>query len=385
VSCAGRRATPDVALDADPKSGVSVYDTTSYYGQSGWFTVGGTSASSPMWAGRSAVEGALVDAAYVYGSSIGFRDITSGNNGAPCLSGFDLCSGRGSWASSAPSPPPPSQPVLSFDTSAQTLTAGTASTAMRLKISQAPTGSLSVTLSSNSAQGTFSASSGGPWTPTGSVTIQAGQTTSPDFYYRDTTAGSPVLTAAASGATSGTQTETVQAGPLAVLTVTPSTATVTVGGTQPFAAAGADGYGNPVDVSGTAWTTDAPGTVSPGSGSSTTFTAGAEGSGTVTATLGSFSSDATVTVVGLTAPSGLTATTKGKHISVSWQGSGSGVTYSLYRGTASGQEGLYASGLTGTSVNDMNVSSGSTYWYYVTAVSGGIESTASNEDSATVK
>ncbi|MGE5073379.1 MAG: peptidase S8/S53 subtilisin kexin sedolisin, partial [Anaerolineae bacterium] len=48
VKCAGKRATPDVSLDADPASGVSVYDSTGYQGQSGWFTVGGTSASSPM-------------------------------------------------------------------------------------------------------------------------------------------------------------------------------------------------------------------------------------------------------------------------------------------------------------------------------------------------
>ena len=52
VNCGGKRATPDVSLDADPASGVSVYDSTSYQGQRGWFTVGGTSASSPMWAAR---------------------------------------------------------------------------------------------------------------------------------------------------------------------------------------------------------------------------------------------------------------------------------------------------------------------------------------------
>jgi subtilase family serine protease len=97
VNCAGTRATPDVSLDADPASGVSVYDTVRYQGQTGWFTVGGTSASSPMWAARSADAGAVVDAAYVYGSSIAYRDITSGNNGAPCLAGYDLCTGRGSW------------------------------------------------------------------------------------------------------------------------------------------------------------------------------------------------------------------------------------------------------------------------------------------------
>jgi subtilase family serine protease len=97
ANCGGKRATPDVSLDADPASGVSVYMSTSYQGQTGWYAVGGTSASSPMWAGRSAVAGAVVDHAYVYGNNITFRDITAGNNGAPCLVGFDLCTGRGSW------------------------------------------------------------------------------------------------------------------------------------------------------------------------------------------------------------------------------------------------------------------------------------------------
>ncbi|MGZ4317631.1 MAG: S53 family peptidase, partial [Gaiellaceae bacterium] len=102
VNCAGKRATPDVSLDADPASGVSVYDTTRYQGQSGWFRVGGTSASSPMWAGRSAVAGTVVNSAYVYGNSITYRDILSGNNGASALTGYDLVTGRGSWTGTTP-------------------------------------------------------------------------------------------------------------------------------------------------------------------------------------------------------------------------------------------------------------------------------------------
>ncbi|HEX8939776.1 MAG TPA: S53 family peptidase [Candidatus Limnocylindrales bacterium] len=102
VSCGGKRATPDVSLDADPNSGVSVYDSTSYNGQTGWWTVGGTSASAPMWAARSADDGVVVNASYVYGGSITYRDITSGNNGEPCLVGYDLVTGRGSWTGATP-------------------------------------------------------------------------------------------------------------------------------------------------------------------------------------------------------------------------------------------------------------------------------------------
>ncbi|MEA2574721.1 MAG: hypothetical protein QOH93_2019 [Chloroflexia bacterium] len=97
VNCAGKRATPDLSLDADPASGVSIYDSTRYQGQQGWFTIGGTSASSPMIAARAAVAGVVVNSAYVYGSSITYRDITSGNNGANCTAGLDLVTGRGSW------------------------------------------------------------------------------------------------------------------------------------------------------------------------------------------------------------------------------------------------------------------------------------------------
>jgi outer membrane protein assembly factor BamB len=110
AGCSGRRATPDVSLDADPASGVSVYDSTPYTdGSTGWFRVGGTSASAPMWAARSAIAGVVVNAAYVYGANIAYRDITSGYNGAPCLSGYDLCTGRGSWTGGAA----PAAPAIS--------------------------------------------------------------------------------------------------------------------------------------------------------------------------------------------------------------------------------------------------------------------------------
>ena len=63
----------------------SVFDTTLYQGQSGRWQVGGTSASTPMWAARAADAGVLVDSAYVYANQalVPFRDITSGGNGCP--------------------------------------------------------------------------------------------------------------------------------------------------------------------------------------------------------------------------------------------------------------------------------------------------------------
>ncbi len=55
VQSTGRRTTPDVAYDANPNTGVAIYDSVSYAGQSGWFTVGGTSAGSPQWAALMAI------------------------------------------------------------------------------------------------------------------------------------------------------------------------------------------------------------------------------------------------------------------------------------------------------------------------------------------
>lgn len=382
AGCGGMRATPDVSLDADPASGVSVYDSVKYYGQAGWFTVGGTSASAPMWAGRSSVAGVTVDSAYVYGGSIGFRDITSGNNGAACLVGFDLCSGLGSWLDGSAPP----QEALAFGTGAQTLIAGQPSAEISVSLpSPAPEGGVSVSLSSSSGAGQFATSPGGAWSPSLEVSVPAGATTSAPFYYEDTVAGSPTLTAAASGYASATQAETVGAAALASIAVSPGEASVVTGGTQTFSAAGADEFGNPVDVSGAAWTTTAPGTVSPASGSSTVFTAGSStGSGAVVATVGSVEGSASVTVteLSLVAPSELSASQQGRHINLAWQGSGPGVTYNLYRGTAPGEESLYAGGLVETSAKDMNVSSGTTYCYYVTAEAGGVESEPSNESCA---
>ncbi len=49
------RTTPDVSWDASPATGVSVFDSVAYNGQSGWFTVGGTSVGAPSWSALIAI------------------------------------------------------------------------------------------------------------------------------------------------------------------------------------------------------------------------------------------------------------------------------------------------------------------------------------------
>jgi subtilase family serine protease len=106
------RSTPDMSFDADPNSGVWVYDSD---GSEGWIVVGGTSVSSPALAG-------LVNAAGNKSGQIGpggyfqtqelnliysqlglakayaanFYDVTTGSNGHTVGTGYDQCTGVGS-------------------------------------------------------------------------------------------------------------------------------------------------------------------------------------------------------------------------------------------------------------------------------------------------
>ena len=99
------RGTPDFSFDANPNSGVSVYDSTPYDGASGWWVVGGTSVSSPSLSGIVSSAGHFytstnLELTNVYGNlgvATDFRDITSGSCGTnKAKTGYDLCTGVGS-------------------------------------------------------------------------------------------------------------------------------------------------------------------------------------------------------------------------------------------------------------------------------------------------
>jgi Subtilase family len=55
VQKTGHRSTPDVAFDADPNTGVEVYQTPLGSSTGTWLTVGGTSLGSPSWAAIIAI------------------------------------------------------------------------------------------------------------------------------------------------------------------------------------------------------------------------------------------------------------------------------------------------------------------------------------------
>jgi subtilase family serine protease len=86
TGCSSRRGVADVAADADPSTGASVYDSTRYQGQSGWFRVGGTSLSAPLVGAVYALAGNSGSASYPssipYANRAGLHDVTAGSNGS---------------------------------------------------------------------------------------------------------------------------------------------------------------------------------------------------------------------------------------------------------------------------------------------------------------
>ena len=81
----GMRTIADVSSDADPSTGLAVYDTTpNPYGLApGWLEVGGTSAASPLIAGviGLAGDGPVFSTGQLYTHGADLNDVTSGFNG----------------------------------------------------------------------------------------------------------------------------------------------------------------------------------------------------------------------------------------------------------------------------------------------------------------
>jgi subtilase family serine protease len=110
VGPTGSRLTPDVSFDANPNTGVAIYD--SFQRSTPWLEVGGTSVGTPVWAaivtladqqkggtplGTYQVETTLYNTlnnSTTYNKD--FHDITSGYNGYSAGPGYDLVTGLGS-------------------------------------------------------------------------------------------------------------------------------------------------------------------------------------------------------------------------------------------------------------------------------------------------
>jgi hypothetical protein len=176
------RTVPDVAMDADPATGVFVLD--SYSG--GWFQVGGTSLSSPMFAGlvaiadqgralqgESSLDGATQTLPMLYSlPESDFHDITTGGNGTyNATPGYDLVTGRGTPIANllvpalagygVAQPPGISAPTSASVTQNGSVTFSSAGNdGITLSDSQAGTNSDSLTLSVNNGTLTLASLSG---------------------------------------------------------------------------------------------------------------------------------------------------------------------------------------------------------------------------------
>jgi subtilase family serine protease len=107
----GMRTIPDISFDADPNTGVSVYDSyNDTSGQGPWEKIGGTSLGAPCWSaliatadqervaeGGTTLDGPTQTLPALYSLADGdFHDITAGSNGAFSAGpGYDEVTGLG--------------------------------------------------------------------------------------------------------------------------------------------------------------------------------------------------------------------------------------------------------------------------------------------------
>ena len=111
----GFRQVPDISADADPATGYAIYCTVTNAGcpGTGWISIGGTSASAPLWAGSAALVNQYLQAQGKHRVGFvnptlyslfnakqqfpAFHDVITGNNlFYPATSNYDLASGIGS-------------------------------------------------------------------------------------------------------------------------------------------------------------------------------------------------------------------------------------------------------------------------------------------------
>lgn len=106
------RGIPDLAYDADPNTGVAIYDSTPYAPagfKGGWIQIGGTSAGAPQIAAMIAIANSQRVAggksnlsglpSMLYNFTADYHDITSGKNGSCSICsatpGYDFVTGLG--------------------------------------------------------------------------------------------------------------------------------------------------------------------------------------------------------------------------------------------------------------------------------------------------
>ena len=418
------RATPDVAYDASPSTGVAVYDSVPYNGTTyGWLEVGGTSAGAPQWSALLAIadqgralsgQPALNSSSpqqvmnLLYAKSADFHDITSGTStGTPEYSagpGYDYVTGMGSPLANLVVGSLVGTSTASYDK--LVLAAPTAETAGK---------SFSLTVTAQNSSGTTDTGYTGTIQFTSSD-VQAGLPASFAFTAADKgTYTFTTVTLKTAGSQSITATDTATSaitGTLSGISVSPASAsqfvlsglpsTTTMGVAQTLTVTAEDPYGNvATGYAGTVKFTSSDTAAS--LPANYTFTTANDGVHTFTLTFGTAGTQSvTVTdtvstkitgtqgiTVAPAAPTNLAASAVSwTQINLTWIGSSSkGVTGYLIQQSLNGSTGWTQVGSTtggsSTTFQQTGLSAGTTYYYRVLATLGSVDSLSSNVTNAT--
>jgi subtilase family serine protease len=99
ATACGNRAVNDVSADANPDTGVAVYDSTPDQGESGWEVIGGTSVGSVLIAAVFALAGGAPNgttpAQHLFVNLDDLTNVTSGSNGSCSVA--RLCNAEPGW------------------------------------------------------------------------------------------------------------------------------------------------------------------------------------------------------------------------------------------------------------------------------------------------
>jgi fibronectin type 3 domain-containing protein len=388
-----KRTAPDVSFDADPNTGVYIYDSDNNPYGGPWTGLGGTSFATPAWAAIVAISNQIRAQAGQTSTLNGytdtlpdlyklpasdFHDITSGNNGHYSAgTGYDLVTGRGS----------PIVNKLAFDLAGVgTVPVGLTAVAGERQVSLSWAAQTQTGTTFNIYRGTSPGGESATPVATGVTTTSftdTGLTDGTTYYYEVAAVNSGVV---------GTRSSEVSAKPMvqppSSVVATPSDKKVVLTWT---ASPGAASYSifrgtshNGEGATPVATGVTATSFMDTGLTDGTTYYYYVEAVNALGPSAPSSEVSATP-VPPPAAPTGVTATPGHTQITLSWTASPGAATYSVYRGTSPNGEGAtaIATGVTATSFTDIGLTDGTTYYYKVTAVGTGGESGPSGEVSAT--
>jgi hypothetical protein len=415
------RATPDVAYDASPSTGVAVYDSVPYEGTTyGWLEVGGTSEGAPQWSallaiadqGRVLSSQSALDSTspqqvmdILYKNPTDFHDITSGtsSNGSTEYSagpGYDYVTGLGSPMANlvvgslvGTTTAPTDKLVLAAPTAEKAGTAFTLTVTAQKSTGGTDTGYL----------GTIHFTSSD---------VQAGLPANFNFIASDDGTASFTVTLKTAGSQSITATDTTTSaitGTLSGISVSPAPAsqfilsglpsTATVGVAQSVTVTAKDPYGNvATGYTGTvAFTSSDAAATLPANypftsanqgvhAFSLTFGTAGTQSVTVTDTTSHFSATQSGISVAPAAPINLAASAvSNSQINLTWTASKGATGYLVQQSLSATTGWAQVGSTTGstTTFDQTGLSAGTTYFYRVVATLGSVDSPYSNVASAT--